>query len=116
VLPLGHRIVLVGAAVVAACGILGLLWAPAMSVLGDAAEHNGLNPAFAFGIGNLAWGLGTAIGGLGGGGLAAATSDWVPYLLAAAVLAVTALRLGRRSGSRRSSTPQMTASARSPGP
>lgn len=90
-LPLGHRVVLVGAALVVACGILGLLWAPAMSVLGDAAERNGLNPAFAFGIGNLAWGLGTAIGGLGGGGLAAVTSDAVPFVAVALLLGTAAL-------------------------
>jgi MFS family permease len=90
-LPLPDTVVLLGAAVVFCCGLLGLMWAPAMSMLGDAAERNDLNPAFAYSLGNLAWGLGTAIGGSGGGGLADLTSDAVPYLIIAGVMAVTAV-------------------------
>ena len=90
-LPLPHVVVLIGALVVGACGLLGLLWAPAMSLLSDAAERHDLNPAFAFSLGNLAWGLGTAIGGSGGGGLAAVTSDAVPYLVLAVTLGAAAL-------------------------
>jgi MFS family permease len=105
----------VGIAVVVALGFLGLLWAPAMAVLGDAAEQRGLNPAFAYSLGNLAWGGGTSLGGLGAGAVAGVTADAVPYLALAALAAVIALRLGTRSGSRTTSTPRTMASARSPG-
>jgi MFS family permease len=90
-LSLPDTVVLLGVVVVAATGVLGLMWAPAMSLLGDAAERNGLNPAFAFSLGNLAWGTGTAIGGSGGGALANATTDAVPYLIVAAAMGMTAL-------------------------
>jgi MFS family permease len=113
-LPLPGNVVLLAVVLVLATGVLGLMWAPAMSMLGDAAERLGLSPAFAFSVGNLAWGLGTATGGLGGGTLAGATKDAVPYLLLAVAMGITALRLGMRSGSRTSSTPRSSASARSP--
>jgi MFS family permease len=90
-LPLPGHVLLLGVTVVFACGVLGLMWAPAMSMLGDAADRHHLNPAFAFSIGNLAWGMGTAIGGSGGGALANVTTDAVPYLLLAAAAAVTAV-------------------------
>jgi DHA1 family solute carrier family 18 vesicular amine transporter 1/2 len=118
-LPLPGDVVLLGAAVVLACGLLGLVWAPAMSLLGEAADRNQLNPAFAFGVGNLAWGAGTAFGGSAGGAVAAAAGDAVPYLALAAAAAAIALSVrppDRRSGSRRSSRPRSSASARSPGP
>jgi MFS family permease len=89
-ITLPHEVVLLGAAVVFACGLLGLMWAPAMSMLGDAAERNELNPAFAYSLGNMAWGLGTAIGGSGGGALASVTADAVPYVALAAIMAVAA--------------------------
>jgi hypothetical protein len=62
-------------------------------MLGEAAERNDLNPAFAFSLGNLAWGLGTTIGGWGGGGLASVTADAVPYLAIAVAMAVAAAAL-----------------------
>lgn len=108
-------IVPVAAAVVVALGSLGLLWAPANAMLGDAAERLELNPGFAFGLSNIAWGGGTAAGGALAGAVASATTDAVPYLLLAALSTVIALRLGRRSGSRRTSTPHSSASARTPG-
>ncbi len=104
VLPLTGSAVTLGVAVVIGLGCLGLLWAPAMSLLGDAAERRELNPAFAYSLGNLAWGGGTALGGAGAGALAAVTTDAVPYLTLAAASTLIALRLDTRSGSRTSST------------
>jgi MFS family permease len=92
-LPLPQTVVLVGVVVAATCGLLGLMWAPAMSMLGDAAERHELNPAFAFSLGNLAWGVGTAIGGSGGGALAGVTADAVPYVAIAGVMALVAATL-----------------------
>lgn len=106
----------VAVAVVVALGSLGLLWAPANAMLGDAAERLGLNPGFAFGLSNIAWGGGTAAGGALAGVVASATGDAVPYLLLAVGSTLIALRLGRRSGSRTSSRRRSSVSARSPGP
>ncbi len=92
VLPAMGSPVTVGAAVVVGLGCLGLLWAPAMSMIGDAAERRDLNPAFGYSLGNLAWGGGTALGGAGAGAIASAAGDVVPYLAlagAAAVIAAT---------------------------
>ena len=93
-LPIPQTALLLGIATVFAAAVFGLLWAPAMALLGDQAEARGMDLAFAFALGNLAWGLGTAIGGSGGGALADVTRDAVPYVAlgAAAVIAAIALR------------------------
>jgi MFS family permease len=65
----------------------GVFWTPAMSHLTDLAERRGLDYAYGFALVNIAWAPGQAIGASGGGALARATSDALPYLL----LAVTCL-------------------------
>lgn len=77
----------------------GTFWAPAMAWVSDAAEHRGVEAAYAFALINLAWAPGQAIGAAAGGGIADATSDAVPYL-ALGVLCLctlTALRRGTRA-------------------
>jgi MFS family permease len=90
-LPLPETTVLLGVAVAFAFASLGGFWAPAMAMLSDASEEAGLDQALAFSISNLAWAAGHILGGGGGGALADATSDAVPYgllgLTAAATLA-----------------------------
>jgi len=49
----------------------------------------GVGQWFAFTLVNLAWGGGQVIGSSGGGGLADVTSDAVPFLCAAGLLALT---------------------------
>jgi len=99
-LPLPERALVLAAAVIATATIMGLMWAPAMALVTDGAEAQGLDHAFAFGLTNLAWGVGATVGALGGGALAEATDDAVVYLALAALAAVTvtALALGRRAG------------------
>jgi predicted MFS family arabinose efflux permease len=63
----------------------GIFWTPAMSHLTDLAEHRGLDYAYGFALVNLAWAPGQALGASGGGALARATSDAVPYLILAAL-------------------------------
>lgn len=92
-LPFPDTALLLGAATVFAASVFGLLWAPAMAMLGDRAEARGMDLAFAFALGNLAWGAGTALGGSGGGALADVTADAVPYLLLAAVALAAAVSL-----------------------
>ena len=86
-------------AVVLAAGALGLLWAPAGSVLSRGADRIGLQQGFAFALFNLAWALGFTIGSGAGGGVAEVTGDAVPYLAVAALFGLTAawtLRSRRR--------------------
>lgn len=97
-LPLPANSVLLGIGVVAAVVTLAFFWAPAMALLSDAAEATGLDQAFAFALVNLAWAGGQVLGGSGGAALAEATSDGVPYVLVAALLALTLAPLaGRRA-------------------
>jgi len=67
----------------------GTFWAPAMAWLSDAADERGLEPAYAFALINLAWAPGQALGAAGGGAIASATSDAVPYLTFSALCVVT---------------------------
>jgi MFS family permease len=74
---------LLAALVIAAGMAFGVFWTPAMSHLTDLAERRGLDYAYGFALVNLAWAPGQALGASGGGALARATSDAVPYLLLA---------------------------------
>jgi len=98
-LPLPGTAVLVSAAVLLAIAALGVFWAPAMAMLSDAAEGSGLDQGLAFALSNLAWAVGHLVGSGGGGALAEATSDAVPYGVlgvACAATLVAVMRLGRR--------------------
>ena len=85
-LPLPRNAALLAAIVIVAAPAVGTLWTPAMAILAEGAEARGIDPAFAFGLANMAWGAGAAIGAGGGGGLADATSDAVPLLVLALVM------------------------------
>jgi len=77
---------------------LGAFWAPAMSMASDEAEATGLDYAFGFTLINLAWAPAQIGGAAGGAALADLTSDAVPYLMLAALCALTlALSAVRRS-------------------
>jgi MFS family permease len=79
----------------------GIFWTPAMSHLTDLAERRGLDYAYGFALVNLAWAPGQALGASGGGALARATSDAVPYLLLSTLclLSLAALRPWRSASS-----------------
>jgi MFS family permease len=97
-LPLPGTAVLVAGAVLLAIAALGVLWAPAMAMLSDAAEASGLDQGLAFALSNLAWAVGHLVGAGGGGALAEATADAVPYGLLGAICTATlvgVMRLGR---------------------
>ncbi|MBA2348523.1 MAG: MFS transporter [Solirubrobacterales bacterium] len=87
---------LFAAGVVLLGATLGTFWAPAMAMLADAAEATGLDQAYAFALVNLAWAVGQVAGSLSGGALAESTSDAVPFLVVAAVCAVTFAGLAAR--------------------
>lgn len=85
--------------IVAGAAVFGVMFTPAFALIADGAEESGLPQGMAFGIMNAAWAIGAFVGPAVGGALAAATGDWVPFLLAA-VLCAAGLALTWR-GSRR---------------
>ena len=88
------------AAIVVCAGIsFGTFWAPAMSLLADAAEARGVGHGWAFTLMNIAWAPGQAAGAAGGGALAKATSDAAVYLALAALCALNLAALWRSRSS-----------------
>ena len=99
VLQLPGSATTLAAAVVLTSAVLGLLWAPAGSVLSRGADRIGLEQGFAFALFNLAWALGFTVGSAAGGSVAEVAGDGVPYLAVAALFGLTAawtLRTRRR--------------------
>src|SRR5207244_11507496 len=95
----GNRFVL--AVLVVAAGLaFGTFFTPGMTLLSNLAEERGLRFGYASALVNLAWAPGQTLGAAGGGALAHATRDAVPYLALSGVCAVTfaALRRLRRGG------------------
>jgi MFS family permease len=90
---------LVAGTVIAAGFVVGFFWAPSFSLLSDEAERTGLDYAFAFTLINLAWAPAQIAGSAGGAALAQATSDTVPYLVLAALCALTLAGLWRPASS-----------------
>jgi MFS family permease len=84
-LPWPDDRLLLAALVILAGMSFGVFWTPAMSHLTDLAEKRGLDYAYGFALVNLAWAPGQALGASGGGALARATSDAVPYLILSAL-------------------------------
>jgi MFS family permease len=80
---------LLAVVVVLACGVLGVLWVPAGLLLTGGADRIGLDSAYAFAFFNLAWASGFTVGAAGGGALAQATGDVVPYVLLAGAYAMS---------------------------
>ena len=75
----------------------GALFAPATALLSAGAHRLSLDQGLAFGLANLAWASGQAVGASASGALALATSDLVPYVLLAAVLLATLAAAQRRA-------------------
>jgi MFS family permease len=95
VAPLPDAAVVLAVVVVCVCVLSGIVNTPAMTLLSDGVEGAGLDHALGFAIVNLVWGGGQVVGAMGGGALAAATSDAVPYLLLAALCAATLAAVAR---------------------
>jgi MFS family permease len=78
------------AALVVCGGVaFGTFFTPGMTLLTNLAEARGLEIGYASALVNLAWAPGQTLGAAGGGALAHATSDAVPYLALAAICALT---------------------------
>lgn len=67
----------------------GFCFAPAMTVLSDAATATGLHQGFAAALSNMSWSVGQVIGSAGGGVLAGLSGYFLPSALTAALLVVT---------------------------
>jgi MFS family permease len=83
----------------------GGFWAPAMALLSDAADRIGLAQGLAFGLMNVAWGAGNALGPVLGGALADAAGDALPFVVLAALCFLTLMSLGG-PGTRRIRVPE----------
>ena len=90
--PLGYVPFIVIAAL-----FYGVLFTTAFSLLADGAEEAGLAQGMGFGLMNVAWATGAVAGPAAGGAIAAATGDWIPFVLAAALCAAMFLRLSTRA-------------------
>ena len=95
ILPWPQKALVVAVTTVLAAMAFGIFWAPAMSFLSDTADHIGLDVAWVFALANLAWAPGQALGAVGGGVLARATSDAVPYLILSGCCLVTLVAVRR---------------------
>ncbi|HEX6714925.1 MAG TPA: MFS transporter [Thermoleophilaceae bacterium] len=80
---------------VASGPVIGLLWVPALVLLGQGSDDAGFEHTYAFALMNLAWAAAQTVGTAGGGALAHATSDIVPLALVAGVALVTAATMTR---------------------
>jgi MFS family permease len=67
----------------------GAFYTPGMALVSDRAEVVGLSQAIGFGIMNTAWALGNMSGPALAGTIADAAGDGAPYVLAAALCALT---------------------------
>ena len=81
--------------VVAASVTFGGFYTPGMALVADRAERAGLSQGIGFGVTNTAWAVGALIGPAVGGALADIFGDPIPYLLAAALCALTLLAARR---------------------
>jgi MFS family permease len=75
--------------------VIGLLWTPGLILLGQGSDELGFDHTYAMALMNLAWASAQTVATAGGGALAHATRDLVPYALVAAVALVTALTVTR---------------------
>jgi MFS family permease len=103
---------LLAALIVVIAAALGMFWAPAMALLADVAEHQGLDQGLAAALMNLAWAGGQIAGSGGGGAVAKATSDAVPMAIAAGLCGLTLLAVSRPVASTLHSRPRAIARAR----
>lgn len=88
-LPWPDRRLMLACLVVLAGLAFGMLFTPAMTLLANRSEERGLGYGYTFALINLAWAPGQALGAAGGGAIANATADAVPYLVLAAVCVAT---------------------------
>jgi MFS family permease len=96
-LPWPNDAVTLGILIVIGSPVIGLLWAPSMSMLSDGADAVGLEQGIAFGLMNLTWATGQALGDIGGARLGQAAGDEVAYLTLSVICLAAFIVLRTRS-------------------
>lgn len=76
----------------------GFCFAPAMTLISDAAEASGLHQGYAVGVSNMAWAAAQMLGGVAGAAVAGVTGDGVPSIAIAVLLALTIIYAFRTLG------------------
>jgi MFS family permease len=94
-LPWPDRRLVLAALVVLGGLSFGTLFTPAMTMLTHRSEQRGLGYGYTFALINLAWAPGQTLGAAGGGAVAHATSDAVPYLLLVVLCVATLVGIRR---------------------
>lgn len=94
-LALATQPFMVAGLALAAALAFGGFYTPSMALVSDRAERHGLPQGLGFGVMNSAWATGAMVGPVVGGALAHGLGDAAPYLLCAALCAVTLASLRR---------------------
>jgi MFS family permease len=94
-LPWPESALALGAIVFITGPSIGILWTPSIAMLTDGAEGAGVDQGYAIALMNLAWSTGQTVGSAGGARLGQVYGDALPYLLLAALCAVTLAALSR---------------------
>jgi MFS family permease len=76
----------------------GFCFAPAMTLISDAAEVSGLHQGYAVAVTNMAWAAAQVLGGVAGAALAGVTGDGAPSIAIAVLLVLTILYAFRSLG------------------
>jgi MFS family permease len=92
---LPHVVLGLAVLIVAIDAALGFFWAPAMAMLSEAADAQGLNQGLAAALMNLAWAIGQVVGSGAGGAIAKVAGDLVPMAIAAAMCVATLAAISR---------------------
>lgn len=79
----------VAALLMVASLVYGAFFTPAMALVSDSADRNGISHGLVFGVMNGAWALGNVVGPAAGGALAQSVSDAFSYLLMAGICLAT---------------------------
>jgi MFS family permease len=84
----GSLATVIGALLLTSLGS-GFCFAPAMTLISDAAEESGLHQGYAVGVTNMAWAAAQVLGGVAGAGVAGVTGDAAPSIAIAVILTLT---------------------------
>jgi MFS family permease len=115
-LPWPDNRFLLAVLIVVAGVAFGTFFTPGMTLISNLAEQRGLRFGYASALVNLAWAPGQTLGAAGGGALAHATHDAVPYLALSAICALTLVVLWRSHASIGLTTPSVAESSSSSSP
>jgi MFS family permease len=76
----------------------GFCFAPAMTLISDAADASGLHQGYAVGVTNMAWAAAQVVGSVAGAAIAGVTGDGAPSIAIAVLMVLTILYAFRALG------------------